>query len=93
MKFNTVSGKFDVSSTQIPGRGSGILDFRTGSQAEFEVACSLNFPVLKEDYIKYESFSSLSEGICGNIHSCNSIFTCKSSMHFIDIKTTNSRTH
>lgn len=44
MKFKTTSGKFDVSSTQVPGRGSGIFDFKTGSQAEFEVACSLNLP-------------------------------------------------
>lgn len=45
MKFSTVSGKFDVSSTHVPGRGSGTFDFNTGSQAEFEVACSLNFPI------------------------------------------------
>lgn len=45
MKFNTVSGRLAVSSTHVPGRGSGILLFSTGSQAEFEVACSLNLPV------------------------------------------------
>lgn len=45
MKFNTVSGRLDVSSTQVPGLGSGILDLSTGSQAEFDVACSLNFPI------------------------------------------------
>lgn len=50
MKFNTVSGKFEVSSTQIPGRGSGTFDFNTGNHAEFEVACSLNFPVFKKVY-------------------------------------------
>lgn len=48
MKFNTVSGKLEVSSTQVPGRGSGTLDFSTGNQAEFDVACSLNFPVTNE---------------------------------------------
>lgn len=44
MKFSTVSGKLDVSSTHVPGRGSGIFDFSTGNHAEFDVACSLNFP-------------------------------------------------
>lgn len=44
MKFNTVSGKLDVSSTHVPGRGSGIFDLRTGNHAEFDVACSLNLP-------------------------------------------------
>lgn len=47
MKFKTVSGKLDVSSTHVPGRGSGIFDFRTGNHAEFEVACSLNLPAEK----------------------------------------------
>lgn len=44
MKFNTVSGKLEVSFTHVPGRGSGIFELSTGSQAELEVACSLNFP-------------------------------------------------
>lgn len=43
-----------MSSTQVPGRGSGTLDLRTGNQAELEVACSLNFPIsnLKRMIIK-----------------------------------------
>lgn len=45
MKFNTVSGRLDVSSTHVPGRGSGIFDFKTGNHAELDVACSLNLPV------------------------------------------------
>lgn len=52
MKFNTVSGKLDVSSTQVPGLGSGIFELSTGNQAEFDVACSLNFPVNRYN-IKY----------------------------------------
>lgn len=44
MKFRTVSGKLAVSLTQVPGRGSGTLEFSTGSHAEFDDACSLNFP-------------------------------------------------
>lgn len=44
MKFSTVSGSEDVSLTQVPGLGSGTLLLMTGSQAEDEVACSLNFP-------------------------------------------------
>lgn len=57
MKFNTVSGKLDVSSTQVPGRGSGTLDFSTGNHAEFEVACSLNFP----------SFCDVIQQYCGSV--------------------------
>lgn len=49
MKFNTVSGKLDVSSTHVPGRGSGTFDLSTGNQAELEVACSLNFPIYEDD--------------------------------------------
>jgi len=45
MKFNTESGSVAVSLWQVPGRGSGTLEFSTGSQALFEVACSLNLPV------------------------------------------------
>lgn len=44
MKFNTESGSVAVSLWQVPGRGSGTLEFSTGSQALFEVACSLNLP-------------------------------------------------
>ena len=44
MKFSTVSGKEDVSLTQVPGLGSGTLLLITGSHAELDVACSLNFP-------------------------------------------------
>lgn len=44
MKFSTVSGRDAVSFTHVPGRGSGTLLLMTGSQAELEVACSLNFP-------------------------------------------------
>lgn len=50
MKFNTVSGKLDVSSTHVPGRGSGIFDLSTGNHAEFDVACSLNLPVCTPNY-------------------------------------------
>lgn len=45
MKFNTVSGNVSVSLTQVPGRGSGTLLDKTGSQADEEEACSLNFPL------------------------------------------------
>lgn len=48
MKFNTVSGKLDVSSTHVPGLGSGIFDFKTGNHAEFDVACSLNLPIFNK---------------------------------------------
>jgi len=44
MKFRTVSGRVSVSLTQVPGLGSGTLLLMTGSQADEEVACSLNFP-------------------------------------------------
>lgn len=44
IKLSTVSGKDEVSLTQVPGRGSGTLLLMTGSQAELDVACSLNFP-------------------------------------------------
>lgn len=44
MKLRTVSGRLEVSLTHTPGRGSGIFDGRTGSHAEFDEACSLNFP-------------------------------------------------
>lgn len=47
MKFRTVSGRLEVSLTHTPGRGSGIFDGKTGNHAEFDDACSLNFPVLK----------------------------------------------
>lgn len=43
MKFRTESGRLAVSLTHVPGRGSGTFEFNTGSQAEFDVACSLNF--------------------------------------------------
>jgi len=36
MKFRTVSGRFDVSLTHVPGRGSGTREFSTGNQAEFD---------------------------------------------------------
>lgn len=49
MKLSTKSGRAVVSSTHVPGRGSGTLEFKTGSQAELEVACSLNLPVMEED--------------------------------------------
>lgn len=39
-----MSGNEDVSLTQVPGRGSGTLLVITGSQAELDDACSLNFP-------------------------------------------------
>lgn len=45
MKFKTESGRPEVSLTHVPGLGSGTFEFNTGSQAEFEVACSLNLPV------------------------------------------------
>lgn len=45
MKLRTVSGRLEVSLTHTPGRGSGIFDGSTGSQAEFDEACSLNLPV------------------------------------------------
>ena len=48
MKFKTVSGKLDVSLTQVPGRGSGTREFKTGNHAELELDCSLNLPVEKE---------------------------------------------
>jgi hypothetical protein len=51
MKFKTVSGKLAVSSTQVPGRGSGTFEFNTGSQAELDDACSLNLPVNKKENI------------------------------------------
>lgn len=44
IKFKTVSGRDDVSLTQVPGLGSGTRLLMTGSHAELEVACSLNFP-------------------------------------------------
>lgn len=44
IKLSTVSGREDVSFTQVPGLGSGTLLVMTGSQAELEVACSLNLP-------------------------------------------------
>lgn len=45
MKLRTVSGKVSVSSTQVPGLGSGTRLDKTGSHAEEDVACSLNFPL------------------------------------------------
>lgn len=45
MKLSTVSGRFEVSLTQVPGRGSGTREFSTGSHAEFDEDCSLNLPV------------------------------------------------
>lgn len=39
-----------MSLTHSPGLGSGTLEESTGSQAELEVACSLNFP-LKASWI------------------------------------------
>lgn len=33
-----------MSLTHSPGLGSGTLELRTGSHAELDVACSLNFP-------------------------------------------------
>lgn len=47
MKFKTESGKLAVSLTHVPGRGSGTFEFKTGSHAEFDDACSLNFPAKK----------------------------------------------
>lgn len=44
IKLSTVSGKDEVSLTQVPGLGSGTLLLMTGNQAELEDACSLNFP-------------------------------------------------
>lgn len=44
MKFSTVSGRFDVSLTHVPGRGSGTRELSTGSHAEFDEDCSLNLP-------------------------------------------------
>jgi len=38
-------GKFWLSLTHSPGLGSGTLEVRTGSQAEEDVACSLNLPL------------------------------------------------
>lgn len=49
IKLSTVSGKLDVSSTHVPGLGSGIFDFKTGNQAEVDDACSLNFPAIKHN--------------------------------------------
>ena len=54
MKFKTVSGKLAVSFTQVPGRGSGTFEFKTGNHAEFDEACSLNFPAknkLKRNFV------------------------------------------
>lgn len=36
-----------VSLWHVPGRGSGTFEFSTGSQALFELACSLNLPAKK----------------------------------------------
>lgn len=47
-----------MSSTQVPGRGSGTLDFRTGNQAELEVACSLNFPISNFKRMMIKKFPS-----------------------------------
>jgi hypothetical protein len=44
MKLSTESGRLAVSLTHVPGRGSGTFEFKTGSHAELDVACSLNFP-------------------------------------------------
>ncbi len=81
MKLSTVSGRLDVSSTQVPGLGSGIFELSTGSHAEFEVACSLNFPAT----IIYFLFKLRTERR-------KNLFkiTSKGAMNFIDIKTTNS---
>lgn len=38
MKLRTESGRLAVSLTHVPGRGSGTFEFKTGSQAEFDVA-------------------------------------------------------
>jgi hypothetical protein len=44
MKLSTMSGRLDVSLEQVPGRGSGTFEFRTGNQAELDDDCSLNLP-------------------------------------------------
>lgn len=48
MKLRTVSGRFEVSLTHVPGRGSGTREFNTGSHAEFDDDCSLNLPAKGE---------------------------------------------
>lgn len=53
MKFRTVSGRFEVSLTHVPGRGSGTREFSTGSQAELEEDCSLNLPAREQTKHKH----------------------------------------
>lgn len=48
MKLRTVSGRFEVSLTHVPGRGSGTREFNTGSHAEFDEDCSLNLPAKRD---------------------------------------------
>lgn len=62
MKCNTVSGKVSVSFTQVPGLGSGTLLDKTGSQADEEVACSLNFP-LKTSWMSESRKEQMAEPI------------------------------
>lgn len=52
MKFNTESGNVAVSLWHVPGRGSGTFEFSTGSQALFELACSLNLPAKKRHTVR-----------------------------------------
>lgn len=49
MKLRTVSGRFEVSLTHVPGRGSGTREFNTGNHAEFDDDCSLNLPAKRGD--------------------------------------------
>lgn len=61
IKFSTESGRMEVSFIHTPGRGSGTFEFRTGSQAEFDIACSLNFPKNKKFLCK-KSYKKLIKG-------------------------------
>lgn len=80
MKLRTVSGRLEVSLTHTPGRGSGIFDGKTGSQAEFDEACSLNFPL--KNYLFHYILLNKTR---------TKKLTIESSMCLVDIETADSR--
>lgn len=64
MKFNTESGNVAVSLWHVPGRGSGTFEFSTGSQALFELACSLNLPAKKRHRVRMKESANKRKSVC-----------------------------